>query len=144
MLTIYRRHRKDCEHRNEGRKYRRCRCPIWADGFLSGQEIRKSLETRDWEKAQDMIREWEAKGVQETKSQSLHATISQATEEFLSDAEARNLHDRTVYKYRLLFRHLKAFAETRGLRFLKELDTSTLRKFRATWKDGNLAALKKL
>jgi site-specific recombinase XerD len=64
--------------------------------------------------------------------------------EFLCDAEARNLHDRTVYKYRLLFRHLKTFAEAQGIRFLKELDTSMLRKFRATWKDSNLAALKKL
>jgi integrase/recombinase XerD len=144
MLTTYRGHRKECEHRDEGRKYRRCRCPIWVDGFLSGQEIRKSLETRDWEKAQEMTREWEVKGMEGMKSQGRHATLIQATEEFLSDAEARNLHDRTVYKYRLLFRHLKTFAEAQGIRFLKELDTSMLRKFRATWKDSNLAALKKL
>jgi integrase/recombinase XerD len=144
MLTIYRRHRKDCEHRDEGRKYRRCRCPIWADGFLSGQDLRKSLETNDWEKAQDIIREWEATGIQDAGSRGRHVSITQASDDFLADAEARNLRERTVYKYRLLFRHLKAFAEERGLRFVKELDTPTLRKFRASWKDSNLAALKKL
>ena len=53
MLTAYRRPRKNCSHRDEGRKYRRCRCPIWVDGFLNGDEIRESLKLRDWKRAQD-------------------------------------------------------------------------------------------
>ena len=57
MLTTYRRHIKTCAHRSEGRKYRRCRCPIWADGFIGREEIRKTLNTRNWEKAQEMIRD---------------------------------------------------------------------------------------
>ena len=52
MLTIYRRHVKGCAHQHDGRKYRRCRCPIWVDGFLNGVELRESLGMRDWEKAQ--------------------------------------------------------------------------------------------
>jgi len=64
MLTTYRRHIKTCVHRSEGRKYRRCRCPIWADGFLGREEIRKSLDTHDWERAQGNVREWEAEGTQ--------------------------------------------------------------------------------
>ena len=60
MLTIYRRHRKKCVHRNEGRKYRRCRCPITIDGFLSGQEIRKALDTCDWEKANKIVHDLES------------------------------------------------------------------------------------
>jgi site-specific recombinase XerD len=68
----------------------------------------------------------------------------QATDDFLADAEARKLKERTVYKYRFLFRQLSGFAVLRGMRFLKELDTPTLRTLRTTWKDGNLAALKKL
>jgi integrase/recombinase XerD len=144
MLTIYRRHRKDCEHRDEGRKYRRCRCPIWVDGFLGDQEIRRSLETRDWEKAQGKIREWEDEGVQTDEKDGPPMTIEQAEKEFVADAEARKLKERTVYKYRFLFRQLNAFAELQGIRFLKELDTPALRKFRTTWKDSNLAALKKL
>ena len=144
MLTAYRRHRKDCAHRNSGRKYRRCRCPIWADGFVGEQEIRKSLGTRDWDEAQKTIREWEATGDLPVPQEEQPIRLEQAAAEFIADAEARNLKDKTVYKYRLLFRQLKEFSETQGIRFLKELDPATLRKFRASWKDQNLAAQKKL
>jgi integrase/recombinase XerD len=144
MLTTYRRHRKDCRRRAEGRKYRRCRCPIWVDGFLGHEEIRKATGLRDWEKAQALIREWEADGQPNAEPEIAPVTISAAKEEFLRDAEARNLKEPTIYKYRLLFRQLEIFREAIGLRYLKELDAPRLRKFRATWKDGNLAALKKL
>jgi integrase/recombinase XerD len=144
MLTAYRRHRKDCTHRNEGRKYRRCRCPIWADGFVGQQEIRRSLGTRDWDEAQKTVREWEAARVMPVQQDEQPITLEQASSEFIADAEARNLKDKTVYKYRLLFRQLTEFAKSQGIRFLKELDQPALRKFRASWKDQNLAAQKKL
>ena len=144
MLTTYRRHRQDCAHRTEGRGYRRCRCTIWVDGFIGRQEIRKSLGTRDWDEAQKTIREWEAAGELPVPQAEQPITIEQATSEFIADAEARNLKDKTVYKYRLLFRQLSEFAENQGIRSLKEFDPGLLRKFRASWKDQNLAAQKKL
>jgi integrase/recombinase XerD len=144
MLAIYRRHRKACAHRDEGREYRRCKCSIWADGFLAGREIRKSLGTRDWEKAQEIVREWEADGKCRGIDDGSPVSIEHAAAAFEADALARSLRDRTVYKYKVLFRQLKEFDETKGVRFLKELDTATLRQFRASWKDKNLAALKKL
>src|SRR5580704_1344953 len=101
MLTAYRRHRKDCAHRNEGRKYRRCRCPIWADGFLGKVEIRKSVETRDWEKAQSTVREWEAEGMPK-ESEASPISLAQAQEDFLRDAEARGLRPSTLKKYRVM------------------------------------------
>src|ERR1039458_10839693 len=90
MLTIYRRHVKSCGHRAEGRKYRRCRCPIWVDGFLNGVEMRESLELRDWEKAQQRIRDWEAEG-QPVPEPPEAVSIKQACADFKSDAEARRL-----------------------------------------------------
>ncbi len=144
MLTAYRRHRKDCAHRNAGRKYRRCRCPIWADGFIGRQEIRKSLGTRDWDEAQKIVRQWEAAGALSIQQCEQPITVEQAKQEFLADAEARNLKDKTVYKYRLLLRQLIEFAQPQGVRFLKELDPATLRRFRASWKDQNFAAQKNL
>jgi integrase/recombinase XerD len=144
MLTIYRRHRKDCAHRNEGRKYRRCRCPIWADGLIGDQEIRRAIGLRDWDKAQAVIRKWEAEGQPQTEPEASPITISEASQDFLGDAQTRNLKEKTIYKYQLLFRQLDEFAQVSGYRFLEELDAPALRKFRATWKDGNLAALKKL
>lgn len=143
MLTTYRRHRKDCEHRSEGRKYRRCRCPIWVDGFLAGQEIRKSLDTSDWQKAQDIVREWEANG--EAPAQvNEPITLEKAKTDYLADAAARKLKDSTIDRHRILLRQLQQFAEKEGLRYLKQFDTPTLRRFRASWKDGDLAGLKKL
>jgi integrase/recombinase XerD len=144
MLTAYRRHRKDCAHRNVGRKYRRCRCPVWADGFVRGVETRKSLGTRDWDEAQKIVRGWEAAGEVPIAQDEQPTTIQQANTEFLADAEARNLKDKTIYKYRFLFRQLTEFAQIEGIRFLKEFDPATLRRFRASWKDQNLAAQKKL
>jgi integrase/recombinase XerD len=142
MLTIYRRHVKSCEHRSEGRRYRRCRCPIWADGVLNGAEVRRSLEMRDWEKAQQRVREWEAEGEITTTAQPV--TIEQACDDFLEDAKARKLREPTLYKYRLLFRQMREFAAEQGLRFLKEFDLAMLRKFRAVWSDGNISASRKL
>jgi site-specific recombinase XerD len=143
MLTTYRRHRKDCEHRGEGRKYRRCRCPIWVDGFLAGREIRKSLDTADWEKAQDIVREMEATG-SEPESTAEPLTIQLSGEKFLADAKARQLNESTVYKYRLLFKQIRGFAEKQGLRYLKQLDLPKLDEFRSGWKDGPRSSLKKL
>src|SRR5487761_49979 len=144
MLGTYRRHQRHCEHRKEGRGYRRCRCPVWVDGHLNGVELHKSLGTRDWQKAQQTVREWEAEG-QETATVVVQPmTIEQAHREFIADTEARKLKESTVYKSHLFLRQLDAFAGEHGIRFLRELDTSALRKFRASWKDGDLAALKKL
>ena len=102
MLTIYRRHRRNCSHRSEGRGYRRCLCPIWVDGMHDSKE------------------------------------------KYLADAVARCLNESTIYKYRLLFKQLDAFAGERGLRYLRELDLETLDSFRAEWKDGPRSSLKKL
>jgi integrase/recombinase XerD len=145
MLTTYRRHLKTCKHRSEGRKHRHCRCPIWADGFIAGQEIRKTLRTRDWEKAQSMIRDWESEGTAPGHREREATTIEQAKTEFLADLEARKLKKNTVDRFRIIFRQLEEFTKKEGLRFLCELDTPTLNRFRATW-EGNsgLSDLKKL
>jgi len=94
MLTIYRRHVKRCEHKHEGRKYRRCRCPIWADGSLNGVEIREALDLRDWEKAQQRIHEWEAAGRPTVETEEV--TIEQACQAFENDAKARGLREPTL------------------------------------------------
>lgn len=143
MLTIYRRHLKNCTHKHEGRKYRRCRCPIWADGFLNGAEVREALDLRDWEKAQQRIREWEAEG-KPTAEPEEETSIEQACNIFEKDAKARGLRESTLKKYRVLFKQLQAFAHTHGLRFIKELDLMMLRKFRESWADSGISALKKL
>ncbi len=142
MLTIYRRHTKRCSHLDEGRKYRRCRCPIWVDGSLAGKALRKSLGTINWEGAQSLIRRWEDERTAEESETPI--TTKEACEEFMADAGARKLSEATIYKYSLLFRQVQNFADERGIRYLDEFDTRVTRKFRATWKDAAISALKKL
>jgi integrase/recombinase XerD len=142
MLTIFRRHKRTCEHRPEGRKYRRCRCPISVEGLLGSKLVRKALKTSDWERAQNIVREWEVEG--RTVGQGEPVRIADAAEKFLSDARARNLAEQTVYKYDLLFRQLKDFARRGGYDLLHDLDVDALSRFRAEWKDGPRASQKKL
>ena len=145
MLTLYRRHKKNCEHRTDGRKYRRCRCPLWADGFIGRLEIRKAVGTCEWEKGLDTIRDWETAGELPARDERQPTSIETAKVQFLADAEARKLKDSTIDRHRILFRQLDAFATSQGVRYLKELDTPTLNRFRATWKgNSGLADLKKL
>jgi integrase/recombinase XerD len=143
MLTIYRRHLKTCDHQDEGRRYRRCKCPIWVDGQLNGAEIRKSLDLRDWTKAQEQVREWEVEGkVVHTKDTSV--TIEQLCRAFISDATARRLAPSSVRKYQQSTRQLLQYAEQVGVPDLSQWDVSLMRKFRESWKDSALTTVKKL
>ena len=146
MLTIYRRHIKTCPHCTLGRKYRRCRCPIWADGFIETQEIRESLGTRNWEEAEEeklpALRERYKRTAAPPPAEPI--TTVQAWKEFLTDAKARNLREPTIYKYDLLSRQMDLFGQGRGFRYLCEFDLRVLREFRASWPNQNLGAQKKL
>jgi integrase/recombinase XerD len=142
MLTIYRRHRKSCRQRFDGRGYRRCLCPIWVDGSLNGFEMRKSLRLRDWQRAQELVRKWEADGKLIEKPKPV--TVKEACDKFIADAEARHLREPTLYKYRLLFRQLQDFALANRLLCITDFDIDWARRFRASWKNKNIAARKKL
>ena len=145
MLTIFRRHLKKCDHRSEGRKYRRCHCPISVDGSINGKEIpRRSLRLHNWEKAQAIIREWEAEGSKPTEPADNRLTIEAAFDQYLADAESRQLGPSAIYKRKLLRKQMIAFATDRGVRYLEEFDLKLLRDFRATWRNRNLSAKKKL
>jgi integrase/recombinase XerD len=142
MLTIYRRHLNSCKHRAKGRKHRHCQCPIWVDGILGGKEMRESLQMRDWQRAQDKIREWEAED--RRTSQPTPKATEDAWTEFLADIGARQLHNSTVRKYKLLRRQMEDFAKRYGLRVLADFDLSKVSRFRSEWKDGPRSSAKKL
>lgn len=144
MLTIYRRHRKNCAQRNEGRKSRRCKCPCWVDGTYKGVEIRQSLKETTWEEAEQELEKRKKKLDGDLLSEPVLATLADAWDQFLSDCEARNLREPTLRKYRHLKRKMEEFGEQHGLRFIVEFDLEMLRKFRASWPNKNLSALKKL
>ena len=80
----------------------------------------------------------------ETDGDKTSKTILEATNAFIRDAEARGLRAPSVYKYRLLFKQLNAFADDKGLTFIDELGVHELRLFRESWTNKNYSARKKL
>src|SRR5262245_22075595 len=53
MLTLQRRHSQKCPDKKKGPNYLKCRghCPIRICGMANGKRVRKSLKTRDLERA---------------------------------------------------------------------------------------------
>lgn len=140
MLVLYRRHKKSCRHRGEGRKYRRCGCPVWVAGTLGGRKIKESLKTRNWEAAAQLVLKWEADA---KITESAAVSLAEAWKNFLADLEARKLSRHTIRKYKLLERQMTAFAQARGLD-LAHFDLATLTTFRASWRDSLRTGVKKL
>jgi integrase/recombinase XerD len=145
MLILYRRHLKLCPHQREGRKHLRCLCPVWVDGRLNGKRIHRSLGTTDWQKAQQIVREWEANGTSSPpKVRLCSVSPEDAWRRFLADLEARNLCASTIRKYRLLSRQMNELCCERKIQFLNQLDLATLSEFRSGWRVSPLTSLKKL
>jgi integrase len=125
--------------------------------------IRRGLKTSNWQRASQEIAEAEARGTWEAPappSQSQDPTLEEAIEKFMVDARSR-LRPPTVKKYEVLLKRarvagpgrfdarkhsptLAEFATSRALRLLIELNVEMMREFRQYWKDGHLAAAKKL
>ncbi len=155
--NLFRKHQRSCSHREKRRGYKKCRCPIWIDFSFAGERIFKSLRTRNWDLAEDMLRNCqmneslppgEAKLPRicdpNKKPESVSHTVADACAAFLHDARARQLSEPTLYKYGLVLGRLQVFSHERGLRLVSEITTEVLREFRATWLYRNSAARKRI
>jgi integrase/recombinase XerD len=143
MLNLYRRHQSPC--RFTTRRYRNCKCPLWVQGSLRGEYIRRALNLRSWEAATDLIRGWEGAGEIGVVKKPDIPNIADAIARFLADARTQKLSAETIRKYEnLLSRRLLPWCEEKGLRYLKQLRVEQMRQFRATWKDGANYATKNL
>src|SRR5262249_20106334 len=143
MLNLYRRHQSTCRYRS--RRYRNCNCPIWVQGSLRGEHIRRALDLRSWSAATDLVRDWEATGEIGVVKKPDIPTIVQAIDLFLKDARAQKLSPETIRKYEnLLNKRLAPWCDAQGFRYLKQLGVEQMRQFRATWADGANYATKNL
>jgi integrase/recombinase XerC len=146
VLTIYRRHYPPCKFadRKEPRRYRTCKCPIWVQGSLGREYIKRALDQRSWEAATDVVRAWESAGrIGEQRVQV--PTIAQAVERFLADARARNLRPSSLKKYgRLLEGEFLSFCRSRNAVSLTRLTVDFLRDFRDSLGHAPVTRLKKL
>src|SRR5208282_6450508 len=83
VLNLWRRHMKSCPHRL--RTHKKCGCPIWVQGTLHGKWLKKSLDLRNWESAQKLVREWES------GTAVASVIIKDACDRFYTDSEARGI-----------------------------------------------------
>src|ERR1700680_4183944 len=61
-LALYRRHLSTCPHVAKGNRWTRCHCPIWVQGSIGGETIRRSLNTTNWTAASSVVHQWQAAG----------------------------------------------------------------------------------
>lgn len=146
MLTIYRRHYPPCKYagHKEPRRYRSCDCPIWVQGSLRGEYIKKALDLRSWQAASDLVRGWDASG--EIGVVRIEVpTVAEAVNKFITYQKSRNLSGETIRKYEnLLERRFLPWCESNGYRQFKQLTVDVMRDFQTTWDDGPLYAVKNL
>src|SRR5581483_9452626 len=128
MLRLYRRHRLICGHRSE--RYRRCQCPIYVEGSLGGEQVRRSLDLTSWEAASDLIAKWNAAGQIGAVKVEV-PTIAEAVAKHIADAQARNLQPESVKKIRdVIERRFLAYCQRKGYGLLRHLDVDAVREFR--------------
>lgn len=97
--------------------------------------MKKSLGIRNWESAQKIVRDWEA------RIEGGSVSVVEAFVQFITDAEARHLKLETLGKYRLLEREMKAQF---GPRPVDAISLSDLSEYRQTWKLAGISSRKKI
>ncbi len=167
-IQLYRRHTAKCAQRRprhqltfesdeRRRAFKRCSCPIHAEGTLD-RFSRKGTGKTSWHEAKAVAAVWEAAnswdapvllslvpetGEAEAVSPS-GVTVDVAIKAFLAECESRKIAESTLNKYRTFAKHLGEFARGRGRVYLEQFDRDTATAFRASWKDGVRSAAKKL
>lgn len=135
MLNLWRRHLKSCPHRV--RTCKKCGCPIWVQGTLHGKWLKKSLDLRNWDSAQKLVRDWESGHATAIEN----SVITKACDAFIRDCKARELSDASIAKYELLTEELKDRFEGRSV---GALSVDEVRRYRESWELAPISARKKL
>jgi integrase len=173
-LQLYRRHRLECEAARledsktskleEGqRKWKKCRCQIYASGTLGGKFKRQCTGKWEWDKAEKIVDGWQKAGTwpinskQRTRGVGLHAktnevtvaqsgrgTVDEVLEAYLSSCASREITGTTLAKYKTLKNQLKAYCDGKGYTYIDQLQVRDMDEFYASWKDGKKGKSKKL
>jgi integrase len=145
-LTIYRRHLTTCRHAGKRRRDawgQKCDCPIWVQGSLGGEYLRRSLDLVSWEAAQDRVRGWEASGEVGVIKAEI-PEIPDAVDRFFEDMKSRGLAEPTIGKQQVLLRkQFLPWCRSRGFRSLKQIGVDEISQFRSTWTDSPISKYKK-
>jgi integrase len=139
MLKPVRRHVLSCIHRPKGRSWRKCGCPIWVEGRLHGDRLRKSLDTANWEFANGKILEMEAR-----KEELKESSVEDAVKDYIGDCHSRNLSTDSVEKFEQVLNPLQKFCTNRGVLTVRAIDLPLLKDFMGTLTDAAITKDKKI
>lgn len=143
-LALYRRHLATCAHSGKGNQWIRCQCPIWVQGSIGGEAVRRSMNTTNWTAASTSVHQWQSTGRIGVLKPELPG-LADAIQKFLKEAETRNLAATTIKKRQeLLEGKLLAYCKRKGYRQLRDLTVERLRDFRHGWTYSPLSAAKRL
>jgi integrase len=165
VLTVYRRHVANCQFYGEGegkgRKapLNKCSCPFWADGPLNGKDFRKSLKTRDQQRAIRNAERLErpradrddlmscahpgcSERVEHGRCQNHIRGVAAAVEAF--HAANPDLAHGTKLKYKRTLRLFGQYATAAGVQTIDAITLEFLERFRASREVGLLTWLKEL
>jgi integrase len=162
-LSLYRRHRRECKagHQEElhtsefderKKGWKRCECPIFASGTLSGKQRRQRTGAWEWDAARSIAAEWERAGSWSgikpepptpsiPVSQPERITVERAVQIFL-DERSEAVATGTHRKARYLLNAFKRFSDSKGYVVLDQWQTIDVREFRSSWKVAHNSAAK--
>ncbi len=160
MLALYRRHRQNCKgnhsHNTRSSEYderkkgwKRCECPIFLSGTLSGTFRRQNTGKWEWLDAQPIAAAFETCGTwsgkipvspqpasSATTPQAGPITIADAVKAYLANREGAKISPDTLRKYRTFTKQLSTFAESRGYVLVEQITAGDVDVFYGTWKLG--------
>jgi site-specific recombinase XerD len=124
-MRISRRHTASCPHREKGRDFLKCSCPLLADGYSNGRRtLRVSLKTRDYGRAVKRAAKLDEPNAPVLKP------LDDAIAAYLVNCQ--HLNENTQRKYRnRLKKQLLPFCQSEGVNVVSEVTMETLDKFRA-------------
>lgn len=134
MLSVYCRHLKKCDHRDDI-NWRRCHCPKWVQGTLPNDEyVRQTANTGSWEQAEKIARRMQEECDPDGGPRVEPPLIEDAVKLFRGDQKARGLEAETQRKYRtVLERQMVPFFTKEHVREFKQLRPPHLTSLRASW-----------
>ena len=165
MLTLFKRHTKECaETRKKNgaeeaigklradRRYRRCKCPIHAEGTLRIDGfIRSTTRETKWEEAEELKKKWEDAGTLNLAppappppSPQDSPTIEHTIQQFTKDQTACALSPSTLKKCRQFTDLLNGFCAEKGILYITQFGVDHARPFRESWTGAPITNLKRL
>ncbi len=142
MIKLYSRHVSRCRHRGD-RDHLRCDCPVWVQGRIRGQQVRRSTKEHSERLAWNVVNDWIEHGLPEDEKSQDEISIAQAKTEFIASCKAKGNKESTLVYQRKLVQDLVDFCKDKNLWKLKDVDAAEVGRFRDSWTQGSAMRAKK-